>query len=81
MDDPTKVKSVMMSLNQQIPPGIHDMAVRDMIADLLPHDHAKLGCMVDGRWDALVKQLRDVNFLPASFAAKQAYDGTLVPGC
>jgi NitT/TauT family transport system substrate-binding protein len=79
--DPSKVKPLLMSLNQQIPPDIHDLAVKDMIADLLPHDPAKIGCMADARWDEIAKQLRDVNFLPANFDPKQAYNATMVPGC
>jgi NitT/TauT family transport system substrate-binding protein len=79
--DPTKVRPIMFELNKQIPASVHDKAVADMIATLLPTDPAKLGCMTDARWQELTKQLQDVNFLPADFDPKQAYDKTLVAGC
>jgi NitT/TauT family transport system substrate-binding protein len=81
MKDPAKVKPLMMSLNTQIPPDVHDKAVSEMIADLLPHDTAKVGCMNDARWDELADRLREVDLLPANFDVKQAYDKSLVPGC
>jgi NitT/TauT family transport system substrate-binding protein len=81
IDDPSRVKPVLLQLNGQISPEVHDQAVKDMIADLLPRDHSKIGCMADERWEETAKQLRDVNFLPASFDPKTAYDRTLVPGC
>ena len=81
MKDPTKVKPLMMSLNTQIPADVHDRAVRDMLAELLPHDVTKVGCMNDARWTELATQLREANFLPAGFDEKQAYDKSLVPGC
>ncbi len=81
LTDPNKVKPVVLALNTQIPAEVHDLAVKEMMSDLFPKDHARIGCMVDARWEELAKQLRDVDFLPASFDVKQAYDKTLVPGC
>jgi NitT/TauT family transport system substrate-binding protein len=81
MKDPTKVKPLMMSLNTQIPADVHDRAVKEMLAELLPHDVAKVGCMNDARWTELAAQLREATFLPAGFDEKQAYDKSLVPGC
>jgi NitT/TauT family transport system substrate-binding protein len=81
INDPSKVKPTLMELNKQIPPEVHDLAVKDMTAELLPRDHAKIGCMTDARWDEIGQQLREVNFLPASFDVKLGYDRTKVPGC
>jgi NitT/TauT family transport system substrate-binding protein len=81
MTDPSKVKPMLLGLNKQISPAVHDLAVKEMLADLLPKDHAKIGCMTEARWTELTKQLQDVKFLPAGFDAKQAYDLSLIPGC
>jgi NitT/TauT family transport system substrate-binding protein len=81
MTDPAKIKPTLMGLNKQISPTVHEMAVKEMLAELLPKDHAKIGCMTDARWDEIAKQLKEVNFLPAGFDPKQGYDRTLVPGC
>jgi NitT/TauT family transport system substrate-binding protein len=81
MDDPSRVKPLIMGLNNQISPAVHDLAVTEMLATLLPHDHGKIGCMTDARWTEIAQQLRDVKFLPESFDAKQAYDLGFVPGC
>ncbi len=79
--DPGAIKPLLMGLNQQVPPDVHDAAVKVMFETLVSHDLGKIGCMSDARWKELGDQLRSVNFLPAGFDVKQAYDRTLVPGC
>lgn len=79
--DPAKVTPLILKLNGQMTQEVQDQAVKEMIADMLPHDPAKIGCMSKARWDRLARQLRAVNFLPADFDPSQAYDLTLVPGC
>lgn len=81
MRDPQAIKPYLLSLNSQIPPAIHDAAVKDMANGMVAKDPSKMGCMSDARWSELAGQLRSVNFLPADFDEKQAYDRTLVPGC
>jgi NitT/TauT family transport system substrate-binding protein len=81
MKNPATVKPVMMKLNSQIPPDVHDRAVKEMLSDLLPHDPAKVGCMSDARWTHLAAQLHEAGLLPGHFDVKQAYDKGVVPGC
>jgi NitT/TauT family transport system substrate-binding protein len=81
MKDPSQSKALEQSLNNQIPSDIHDLAVKDLIADLLPRDLAKIGCMTDQRWDEIAQQLKEVKFLPPEFDVKKAYDKSWVPGC
>jgi NitT/TauT family transport system substrate-binding protein len=81
MRDPQAIKPYLMGLNQQISSDIHDAAARDMANGLVPRDASKMGCMADSRWKELAEQLKSVNFLPASFDEKQAYDTRFVPGC
>jgi len=79
--DPSESKRLELSLNNQISPGVHDKAVKEIVSDLLPKDLSKIGCMNDARWDELGKQLKEVNFLPADFDVRKAYDKSFVPGC
>lgn len=79
--DPGAVKPMLLKLNPQITPAVHDAAVKEMIETLISHDLGKIGCMSDARWKELANQLRGVDFLPKGFDEKQAYDRTLVPGC
>jgi NitT/TauT family transport system substrate-binding protein len=81
MKDPQAIKPYLLGLNQQIAPEIHDAAVRDMADGMVPKDASKIGCMSDARWKELSDQLKSVNFLPAAFNEKQAYDRSFVPGC
>lgn len=81
MRDPQAIKPYLMSLNQQISSDIHDAAAKAMANGMVARDPLKMGCMTDARWTELATQLRSVNFLPAGFDEKQAYDRTLVPGC
>jgi NitT/TauT family transport system substrate-binding protein len=81
MNDPTKVKSLELRLNKQISSAVYDQAVKQLISDLLPKDHAKIGCMTDARWQELEKQLEEVKFLPAGFDVTKAYDRSFVTGC
>jgi NitT/TauT family transport system substrate-binding protein len=81
MKDPTKALAAEQALNNQIAPDIADLAAKDLIAELLPHDPAKIGCMIDARWDEITRQLQDVKFLPPEFDVKKAYDKSWVPGC
>ncbi len=76
MDDPTKAEQLILSMNSQVPASIQDKAVADMKAELLPKDHARLGCMTDARWTELAQQMKEVNALPAGFDPKLAYDGS-----
>jgi NitT/TauT family transport system substrate-binding protein len=77
--DPTKVRALVLGMNSQIPPDVHDKAVAQMIQSLVPRRH--FGCMTDARWDELTRQLQDVALLPASFDPKPAYVSNMVPGC
>ncbi|MBX3611150.1 MAG: ABC transporter substrate-binding protein [Hydrogenophaga sp.] len=81
MRDPQAIKPYLMGLNQQISSDVHDAATRDMANGLVSRDPAKMGCMADSRWKELSEQLKSVNFLPADFDEKQAYDTRFVPGC
>jgi NitT/TauT family transport system substrate-binding protein len=78
---PSAVKPLLLGMNQQISSDVHDAAVKEMIESMISHDLGKVGCMSDARWKELADQLRAVNFLPAGFNEKLAYDRTLVPGC
>ncbi len=79
--DPAKTKALILKRNHQFTPAVQNSAVKEMFADMLPHDPAKIGCMKKARWDELTKQLKEVNFLPADFNPAPAYDLNLVPGC
>ena len=79
--DPSKSRAFILGLNNLVSPTVHDAAVKDMTSELLPKDISKIGCMTDGRWQELSAQLKDVNFLPATFDPKTAYDLSFVPGC
>jgi NitT/TauT family transport system substrate-binding protein len=79
--DPAESKRLEFSLNNQISSAVHDKAVQEIVSDLLPKDLSKIGCMNDGRWDELGKQLKDVSFLPADFDVRKAYDKSFLPGC
>ncbi|GAB4062831.1 ABC transporter substrate-binding protein [Uliginosibacterium sediminicola] len=79
--NPSGLKAMLTEMNKQISPDIYDAANNEMIENLISHDLSKIGCMSDARWKELATQLRSVNFLPASFNEKQAYDRTLTPGC
>jgi NitT/TauT family transport system substrate-binding protein len=79
--DPSAIKPLLMGMNQQIAPPVHDAAVKELITTLISHDLGRIGCMTDARWTELAGQLRTVAFLPANFNEKLAYDRTLVPGC
>jgi NitT/TauT family transport system substrate-binding protein len=81
INDPAKSKPLILNINNLVTPEVHDSAVKEMIADLLPRDHSKIGCMTDERWDEIGQQLKDVNFLPPEFDVKKAYDKSWVPGC
>jgi NitT/TauT family transport system substrate-binding protein len=81
MKDPTRALAAEQALNNQIAPEIAALAAKDLIAELLPRDPAKIGCMTDARWDEISRQLQDVQFLPAEFDVKKAYDRSWVPGC
>jgi NitT/TauT family transport system substrate-binding protein len=81
IDDPAKSKPLILSLNNLVTPEVHDAAVKEMIADLLPSDHSKIGCMTDERWEEIGQQLKEVKFLPPEFDVRKAYDKSLVPGC
>jgi NitT/TauT family transport system substrate-binding protein len=81
MKDPSEIKSYILNMNNQIPPDIHDLAVKGLIANLLPTDHSKIGCMTDDRWEETGRQLKEVKFLPEEFDVKKAYDRSLVPLC
>lgn len=79
--DPSKTKPSILEMNKQITPMVHDAAVKEMAAELLPQDRSKIGCMTDERWAEIGKQLQDVSFLPADFDVKKGYDKSFVPGC
>ena len=81
MARPDAIKPYLLGLNQQITSDVYDSAVRDMADGMVPKDAGKIGCMNDARWKELAEQLRSVNFLPAGFDEKQAYDRSFVPGC
>lgn len=81
MRDPGAIKPYLMSLNKQIASDVHDAAARDMAEGLVPREATRMGCMADSRWKELSEQLKSVNFLPATFDEKQAYDTRFVPGC
>jgi NitT/TauT family transport system substrate-binding protein len=81
VQDPTKALAAEQALNNQIAPEIAALAAKDLIAELLPHEPAKIGCMTDARWEEIGRQLQDVKFLPAEFDVKKAYDKSWVPGC
>jgi len=77
----TAVKPMLLKMNSQLTPAVHDAAVKDLIETLIPHDLGKVGCMTDARWKELSDQLKSVNFLPAGFDPKPAYDRSLLAGC
>lgn len=79
--NPSGLKPLITEMNKQISSSVYDAANKDMIELMISHDLGKIGCMSDARWKELADQLRSVNFLPAGFSEKQAYDRTLVPGC
>lgn len=79
--DPAQTRDLILKLNTLVTPDVHDKAVAEMIADLLPHDMKKIGCMVPARWNETAQQLKEVKFLPESFDPALAYDATMVPGC
>ncbi|MFT4267357.1 MAG: ABC transporter substrate-binding protein [Xenophilus sp.] len=79
--DPQGLKPFLTGMNQQISPEVYDAANREMIESMVSRDPGRIGCMSDARWKELADQLRSVNFLPAGFDEKQAYDRTLLPGC
>jgi len=79
--NPSGLKPLLTGMNKQISPEIYDAANKEMIETLISHDLGKIGCMSDARWRELAAQMRSVNFLPAGFDERQAYDRTLVPGC
>ena len=79
--DPSASKQLVLELNKQITPAVHDSAVAEMISDLLPKDHGKIGCMADDRWAELAQQLKEVKFLPAEYDESKAYDRSFIQGC
>jgi NitT/TauT family transport system substrate-binding protein len=79
--DPSVSRRLVLDLNKQITPQVHDAAVAEMVSDLLPKDQAKIGCMADDRWTELAQQLKEVKFLPADFDEKKAYDRSFLLGC
>jgi NitT/TauT family transport system substrate-binding protein len=81
MKDPAKALAAEQALNNQVAPEIAELAAKDLIAELLPRDPTKIGCMTDARWDEITRQLQEVKFLPAEFDVKKAYDKSWVPGC
>jgi NitT/TauT family transport system substrate-binding protein len=81
LDDPSKSKPLILGLNSLVSPAVHDAAVKELAADLMPRDHSKIGCMTDARWEEISAQLKDVKFLPADFDPKKAYDRSFVQGC
>ncbi|MBV9627657.1 MAG: ABC transporter substrate-binding protein, partial [Xanthobacteraceae bacterium] len=81
VQDPTKALAAEQALNNQIAPDIAALAAKDLIAELLPRDPSKIGCMTDARWDEIGRQLQDVKFLTAEFDVKKAYDKSWVSGC
>ena len=81
VQDPSLTRDMILKMNTLVTPDVHDKAVTEMIADMLPHDMHKMGCMAPDRWTETAQQLKEVNFLPGSFDPAQAYDSTLVPGC
>jgi NitT/TauT family transport system substrate-binding protein len=81
IQNPTATRAMLLEQNKQITPVVHDAAVKEMLETLLPRDGTRLGCMSDARWTELANQLRAVNFLPAGFNERQAYDRSMVTGC
>jgi NitT/TauT family transport system substrate-binding protein len=79
--NPQGLKPLLTEMNKQISPDVYDAANKEMMERLISHDLGKIGCMSDARWKELSTQLKSVNFLPADFNEKQAYDRSLVPGC
>lgn len=79
--DPFKTRDLILKMNPLVPLEVHNKAVGEMIADLLPHDTMKIGCMVPARWQELTSQLQTVRFLPPGFDPATAYDGSFVAGC
>lgn len=79
--NPAALRPLLTGMNGQISPALYDSASRELIATQLPRDAARFGCMSAARWSELAAQLRSVNFLPAAFDEKAAFDTTLVPGC
>jgi NitT/TauT family transport system substrate-binding protein len=79
--NPSGLKPLITDMNKQISSDIYDAANKELIETLISHDLGKIGCMSDARWRELSNQLRSVNFLPADFNEKLAYDRSLVPGC
>lgn len=81
MHDAQAIRPFITGMNPQLSPDIYDAAVRDMADGMVPKEASKIGCMSDARWNELANQLKSVNFLPAGFNEKQAYDRSFVPGC
>lgn len=79
--DPSKFKALALGMNGQITAAVNDRAVAELEGTLVPHDHAKIGCMTDARWSELTKQLQLVNMVPGNFDPKQAYTLSMEPGC
>ena len=79
--DPQATKPMLLEMNKQITPAVHDAAIKEMIESLISHDLGRIGCMTDARWSELAAQLKSVGFLPANFNEKQGYDKSFVAGC
>jgi NitT/TauT family transport system substrate-binding protein len=79
--DPSGLQPMTLEMNKQLTPEIYAAANKGLIETLISHDLGKIGCMNDARWSQLAGQLKSVDFLPAAFNEKQAYDRTFVPGC
>ena len=78
---PDTTKDQILKANPLVSPTLHDNAIANIKANLLPKDPAKIGCMTKARWDELAGQLEEVNFLPKGFDSSKGYDLSLLPGC
>ncbi len=79
--EPARFKTLAMGMNNQIPPDINDKAVKEIGADLVAPDRAKIGCMSDARWSELDRQMIEAKLIPATYDIKQSYTLTMLPGC
>ncbi len=79
--DPMLSRAMILDMNKSISPEVHDRAVEEMLADFLPSDTSKMGCMEDARWTELSGQLKEIGALPEDFDPTTAYDASFVKGC
>lgn len=81
MSDQQPASDLMLSRNPIISPKVHERAVELILADFLPEDPSKVGCMEPARWTELADQMKSVDLIPQDFDPSDAYDMSFLQGC